>query len=145
MTCSSLIDSLKSLSQTKPQKVAYIYLGENGTEQEKITYSELYLRVSQAAYWLNKNDFSGSSALLIYPQGIEFGSGFVDYGEFAKLKCPIHVFVFSRRLMASSTARYCGLALQQCARPWIADHSYYARHSLLIYRHWLVRKTRPLC
>lgn len=72
MSPKSLISSISRLSLEEPQKVAYIYLAENGEEKEKISYRELYMRVSSAAVQLKRNGYSGSTAILLYPQGIEF-------------------------------------------------------------------------
>lgn len=64
--------SLIRLSLEETQKTAYIYLDENGVDKEKISYRELYVRVSSAAVQLKRNGYSGSTAILVYPQGIEF-------------------------------------------------------------------------
>ncbi len=89
MSPNSLISTLSRLSSKEPQKTAYIYLDENGQEKEKISYRELYMRVSNAADQLEQNGYSSSTAILLYPQGIEFIVAFLACLKVGVIAIPV--------------------------------------------------------
>ncbi|PRO69888.1 AMP-binding protein [Alteromonas gracilis] len=72
MLYESLNHILTRLSSEKPDIPAYIFLNEQGLEQEIVTYYALHSRVKQAAEYLTRYGYAGSRAILVYPQGIEF-------------------------------------------------------------------------
>lgn len=75
----SLVDSLSSHALRHPDRTAYRYLvtGDVGGEIQDISYARLAGRARAIAAWLQERGLAGSRAILLYPAGIEFISGYL--------------------------------------------------------------------
>jgi acyl-CoA synthetase (AMP-forming)/AMP-acid ligase II len=63
---------LRDRAREYPNRTAFVYLGRDGAEVERVTFSELDRRVDAIAAELVLQGLSGCNAILIYPPGLEF-------------------------------------------------------------------------
>lgn len=75
----SLVDVLSSHASAQPDRTAYRFLatGECDGDVEELTYAQLDRRARAIGAHLQERGFSGSRAILLYPPGLEFVSGFM--------------------------------------------------------------------
>ncbi|HOW25908.1 MAG TPA: AMP-binding protein [Bacteroidales bacterium] len=73
-TCQyTLCDILTLRAQKTPDKVAFIFLKDGETEEEKITYRQLYEQAWKVAHSIKSRGIQpGERALLLFPPGLEF-------------------------------------------------------------------------
>lgn len=73
-TCQyTLCDILTLRAQKTPDKVAFIFLKDGETEEEKITYRQLYEQAWKVAHSIRSRGIQpGERALLLFPPGLEF-------------------------------------------------------------------------
>jgi len=72
---SNLVERLKCWRDTRPDKVAY-YFTDDGETTSQITYLELDQRARAIAAKLLSLGLGGKRALLLYPPGLDFVTGF---------------------------------------------------------------------
>ncbi len=72
----TLVDLLRWRAATEPNKVAYTYLKDGDKKESSLTYGELDKRAQSIAAMLQQKGLSGERALLLYPPGLEYISGF---------------------------------------------------------------------
>lgn len=85
----SLFEYLERSAKIAADKVAYIFLDEQGEEQENISYSALHQKVIVLAEKLQKSNYSGARAILVYPQGIDFIVAFLACLKAGVIAIPI--------------------------------------------------------
>lgn len=75
----SLVDSLSVHAARHPDRTAYRYLvtGDSDGEVQTVSYARLAGRARAIAAWLQEHGLAGSRAILLYPPGIEFISGYL--------------------------------------------------------------------
>ncbi|MFF3658315.1 fatty acyl-AMP ligase [Streptomyces olivochromogenes] len=75
----SLVDLLTTHASQQPERTAYRYLvtGDCDGEIQDISYGHLARRSRAVAAWLQERGLAGSRALLLYPPGLEFISGYL--------------------------------------------------------------------
>ncbi|MET7454867.1 fatty acyl-AMP ligase [Streptomyces sp. NPDC005574] len=75
----SLVDLLTTHASHQPDRTAYRYLvtGDCDGEIQDITYGQLAVRTRAIAAWLQERGLAGSRAMLLYPPGLEFISGYL--------------------------------------------------------------------
>jgi len=75
----SLVDLLTEHASQQPDRTAYRYLvtGDCDGEIQEITYARLVRRSHAVAAWLQERGLAGSRAMLLYPPGVEFISGYL--------------------------------------------------------------------
>ena len=75
----SLVDALSAHASQHPGRTAYRYLvtGDSAGEVQDISYARLAGRARAIAAWLQEHGLAGSRAILLYPPGIEFISGYL--------------------------------------------------------------------
>lgn len=73
---SNLVELLQYRAEYQKDKVAYIFLVDGENQEVKITYGELDHQARAIAATLQKEFAPGERALLLYPSGLEFISGF---------------------------------------------------------------------
>ncbi|MFB7331126.1 fatty acyl-AMP ligase [Streptomyces adustus] len=75
----SLVDVLTTHASQQPDRIAYRYLvtGDCDGALQEITYARLARRSRAVAAWLQDRGLAGSRALLLYPSGLEFISGYL--------------------------------------------------------------------
>src|SRR5689334_8032295 len=73
----SLIGLLGERALRDPEKVAYVFLSEDGAVSEAVDYRELDRRARTIAGLLQRSGLSGERALLLYPPGLEFIAAFL--------------------------------------------------------------------
>ncbi|PBD01096.1 acyl-CoA synthetase (AMP-forming)/AMP-acid ligase II [Streptomyces sp. Ag82_O1-15] len=75
----SLVDLLTTHASQQPERTAYRYLvtGDCDGEIQDISYGRLARRCRAVAAWLQERGIAGSRALLLYPPGLEFISGYL--------------------------------------------------------------------
>src|SRR5436853_184351 len=74
-TPQTLAALLRSRASSLPDQVAYTFLADGETEQEKWTYADLDRRARAIASALRELAQPGQPALLLYPPGLEFIAG----------------------------------------------------------------------
>ncbi|MEC4812783.1 MAG: fatty acyl-AMP ligase [Scytonema sp. PMC 1069.18] len=72
----TLVDLLRYRATHQPNKVAYTFLVDGETEEVKLTYKQLDEQARAIGSLLQSMGVRGERALLLYPQGLEFVSGF---------------------------------------------------------------------
>ncbi|MFD9002594.1 fatty acyl-AMP ligase [Streptomyces sp. NPDC059582] len=75
----SLVDVLTTHASQRPDRIAYRYLvtGDSDGETADISYARLARRSRAVAAWLQDRGLAGSRAMLLYPPGLEFISGYL--------------------------------------------------------------------
>ena len=73
---SNLVELLQHRAKFQGDKTAYIFLVDGETKEVKLTYGELDKQARAIAATLQKKFAPGERALLLYPPGLEFISGF---------------------------------------------------------------------
>ncbi|MFE0512309.1 fatty acyl-AMP ligase [Streptomyces sp. NPDC058964] len=75
----SLVDLLTTHASIHPDRTAYRYLvtGDTEGEVQHLTYGRLAARSRAVAAWLQEHGLAGSRAMLLYPPGLEFISGYL--------------------------------------------------------------------
>ncbi len=69
----TICDILTFRAERTPDKVAFIFLKDGETEEEKITYRQLYEQAWRIAHTIRNRGISpGERALLLFPPGLEF-------------------------------------------------------------------------
>ena len=76
---SSLVDLLTMHASQQPDRIAYRHLvtGDCDGEIQDISYGRLAGRSRAIAAWLQERGLAGSRAMLLYPPGLEFISGYL--------------------------------------------------------------------
>jgi acyl-CoA synthetase (AMP-forming)/AMP-acid ligase II len=72
----TLVDLLRYRATHQPDKVAYTFLVDGETEEVNLTYKQLDEQARAIGSSLQSMGVRGERALLLYPQGLEFVSGF---------------------------------------------------------------------
>jgi len=72
----TLVDLVRWRAQTKPNQRAYTYLKDGEEKEIRMTYGELDLRARAIAAYLQKKGLTGERALLLYPPGLDYITGF---------------------------------------------------------------------
>ncbi len=72
----TLVDLLRWRATTEPDKIAYTYIKDGDKKETSLTYGELDSRAQSIAAMLQQKGLSGERALLLYPPGLEYISGF---------------------------------------------------------------------
>ncbi|MFF3849234.1 fatty acyl-AMP ligase [Streptomyces sp. NPDC002328] len=75
----SLVDLLTTHATHQPDRTAYRYLvtGDPDGEVQEISYARLATRTRAVAAWLQERGLAGSRAMLLYPPGLDFISGYL--------------------------------------------------------------------
>ncbi len=75
----SLVDLLTTHASDQPDRIAYRFLvtGDCDGEIQDISYGRLAGRARAIAAWLQERGLTGSRAMLLYPPGLEFISGYL--------------------------------------------------------------------
>ncbi|MEU0037483.1 fatty acyl-AMP ligase [Streptomyces sp. NPDC006333] len=75
----SLVDLLTAHASRQPDRTAYRFLvtGDCDGEIQDISYGRLAERSRAVAAWLQERGLAGSRAMLLYPPGLEFMSGYL--------------------------------------------------------------------
>jgi acyl transferase domain-containing protein/acyl-CoA synthetase (AMP-forming)/AMP-acid ligase II/acyl carrier protein len=71
-TFKTYIDLLEYRANLQPNDIAYTYIHDDYITESSITYKELSIKTKSVAYYLQKNDFCGKRALLLYTPGLDF-------------------------------------------------------------------------
>lgn len=77
MKVDNLLDILKESALASPEDNAFLFLSENGTKEEYLTYGELYRKVRAIAKFLIQKNLCKAKLLMIYPAGLEFIAAFL--------------------------------------------------------------------
>ncbi len=72
----TLVDLLRWRATTEPDRIAYTYLKDGDKKETSLTYGELDSRAQSIAAMLQQKGLTGERALLLYPPGLEYISGF---------------------------------------------------------------------
>lgn len=73
---STLVEILQQRASSEPAQVAYTYLANGETPEDRLTYQQLDCKAKAIAAHLQSCISPGDRALLIYPQGLEFIAAF---------------------------------------------------------------------
>ena len=72
----NLVELLRWRAETQPNKRAYTYLKDGENKEIQLTYGELDKRARAIAVSLQQKGLTGERALLLYPPGLDYISGF---------------------------------------------------------------------
>jgi amino acid adenylation domain-containing protein len=72
VTSTTLVDLLRQRADESPERLAFVFLGDDGSEHASLTYAELDRRARAIAAVLQADGHAGERALLLYPPGLEF-------------------------------------------------------------------------
>ena len=72
----TLVDLLRWRAETEPDTIAYTFLKDGDKKELSLTYGELDKRAQSIAAMLQQKGLAGERALLLYPPGLEYISGF---------------------------------------------------------------------
>src|SRR5690242_18283256 len=72
----TLLDLLRWRAAERPDQLAYTFLVDGERPEVRITYRELDSKARAIGAWLESLTAKGERALLLYPPGLEFTSGF---------------------------------------------------------------------
>ncbi len=73
----NFVDLLRFRATEHPDRIAYIFLEDGETESDRLTYAQLDRKAAEIAdYLLNSGAKPGDRALLLYPAGLDFITGF---------------------------------------------------------------------
>ena len=75
-TLKSLVDVLRSYTEDRQDGLAYVFLNNGDTEDERWTYADLDLKARIIAAKLQSITNPGDRALLVYPPGLEYIAAF---------------------------------------------------------------------
>jgi amino acid adenylation domain-containing protein len=73
---STLIDLLRWRALNQPELVAYTFLTDGETEEERLTYSELDAHARAIGAWLQSQNAENERVLLLYPPGLSYIAAF---------------------------------------------------------------------
>src|SRR3990172_8369425 len=73
---STLFELLRWRADQLPNRLAYRFLSDDGTEEFELTYAELDRQARAIGAWLESFNARGERALLLYPSGLEFIAAF---------------------------------------------------------------------
>jgi 8-amino-7-oxononanoate synthase len=74
---STLVEVVRHRARNQAKDTAFIYLVDGETQQIHLTYEELDRRARSIGAWLESLDLVGQRALLLYPAGLDFITGFL--------------------------------------------------------------------
>ena len=72
----TLVELLRQRAQTRPDQIAYTFLGDDETEAASLTYIELDRRARIIATELQRCNVQGQRVFLLYPPGLAYIAGF---------------------------------------------------------------------
>ncbi|WP_067574787.1 fatty acyl-AMP ligase [Nocardia acidivorans] len=72
-----LSDCVREHARTRGERRAVVFLAEDGSEVEQLTYAELDRRARAIAVSLGDMGMTGERAMLLYPPGAEFACAFI--------------------------------------------------------------------
>jgi len=99
---STLVDRLRLRSEISPDRTAYIFLRENGSEIHR-TYRELDLEARKIAAWLQHERLSGERVLLVYPQGLDYVAAFLGCLYGGSIAVPVYPPRMNRQFQRIAT------------------------------------------
>src|SRR6185295_14047079 len=73
----TLLQVLRGRALEHPDRPAYTFLAEGEEEDARLTFGELDARARALGARLQRLGLAGERALLLYPPGLEFVSGFL--------------------------------------------------------------------
>lgn len=86
----NLINILHVRASEKPEQLAYIFLKDGESQEEKLTYKELLKKSLIIANKLRSSIPIGSTVLLLYPQGLEFITAFLGCLDAGMIAVPAY-------------------------------------------------------
>jgi acyl-CoA synthetase (AMP-forming)/AMP-acid ligase II len=75
-TCSTLVDLLRERAAQGGDRLAFAFLEDGGSEEERLTFRELDEHARRIAGWLQASHAKGERALLLFPAGLDFLKAF---------------------------------------------------------------------
>ncbi|MBX9790730.1 MAG: aminotransferase class I/II-fold pyridoxal phosphate-dependent enzyme [Pirellulales bacterium] len=72
----TLVEMLRHRAAHQPSDLVFAYLVDGETDEQRLTYAELDRRARVIAGWLQSQGLAGERALLLYPPGLDFVTGF---------------------------------------------------------------------
>ncbi|HEX7175425.1 MAG TPA: aminotransferase class III-fold pyridoxal phosphate-dependent enzyme, partial [Pyrinomonadaceae bacterium] len=69
---STLVELLRRRAGEQPERLAYTFLTDGGTEELRVTYGELDERARSVGAWLQSSGAVGERVLLLYPPGLDY-------------------------------------------------------------------------
>ena len=73
---STLVQLLRHRARCQPNDLAFLYLVDGETDEQRLSYWELDRQARAIAAWLQSWDLEGERALLLYPAGLDFIAAF---------------------------------------------------------------------
>ncbi len=73
----TIIDRLIKWAELRPNKTAFIFLDNEGNEEDSLTFIQLYQKASQTASLIIGQGGEGKRIVLFFPSGLEFITAFL--------------------------------------------------------------------
>lgn len=102
-SASTLVDLLRSRSETFPERPAYIFLRDSRGTELRCTYQELDREARKIAAWLQSEKLCGERVLLVYPQGLEYIATFFGCLYAGSIAVPVYPPRLNRHLQRIAT------------------------------------------
>ena len=96
---STLVELVRHRARCQPKANAFIYLVDGEHEQVCLTYEELDRQARAIGAWLESLGLMGQRALLLYPAGLEFITGFIGCLYAGVVAVPVYPPRRNRSLM----------------------------------------------
>jgi 8-amino-7-oxononanoate synthase len=87
---STLVEMVRHRARTQPKDIAFSYLTDGEHEQVDLTYEELDRQARAIGAWLISLGLTGERALLLYPAGLEFITGFMGCLYAGVIAAPVY-------------------------------------------------------
>lgn len=84
-------DCLGLRARLHPDKVLFTLLDDDGAEQQRLTYGQLYGRASAIARQLHSHSRPGDRVALFFPQGLEFIASFLGCLLAGRIAVPVNL------------------------------------------------------
>ncbi|MDU9392280.1 fatty acyl-AMP ligase [Pseudomonas sp. zfem002] len=84
-------DCLALRARLHPHKVLFTLLDDDGEEQQRLTYAELFGRVGAIARQLREHSAPGDRIALFFPQGLEFIASFLACLDSGRIAVPVNL------------------------------------------------------
>ncbi|CAM4407409.1 non-ribosomal peptide synthetase [Myxococcus xanthus] len=73
----TLLHCLRHRASTQPDAIAYTFVGDDASDETRISYRELDRRARAIAASLQRMDAAGERAILLYPPGLDYVAAFL--------------------------------------------------------------------
>jgi acyl-CoA synthetase (AMP-forming)/AMP-acid ligase II/acyl carrier protein len=137
---STFVETLQYRSEHQKDKIVYRFLVDGEEKEEKLTYGELDQKAKAIAAMLQEKFAPGDRALLLYPPGLEFISGF--FGCLYAGIIAVPVYPPNPSDMEKSMNKLKGIISDSKPKIALTNKDIILKLKLLSVRYWALRKMK---